>query len=670
MPYEKPRQNSGKGDVYASGGAFDDGPDDKDDFWKRPGGGLERTFYEWSLDKLSIFLILTGLQPNKEQQRRPAIYLVVWHDGWRSTDIAIPVELWRVMVKRNHHQDPRVLRALSQNPVDPTAAYWQWLEQNPDLNKLYGTNPTLVLDRLSLLALIPGKAPAPVRQPGGEQGESSGQSGGTQNTHQQASHQPPETPDNNINKRHNSGEKGDGDGDHPGPSRNIKCAQCGVNPRVEPKLYCQDCLEQQEAAKSPVQEKDNTELNEALKEATIFGDFHAFLKAEELIEQGATLEFSFIIEKLSAFIDPKPEMSIWSTLTSMFFQIMGYKPVKKRHRVKTIEPWVKLWIKSNFIDIESEKWNELILAGLKEELQDTQENESHEYSYIWIEWLSKEFSKTYFNDEFTNALKERKYWVADFFQERGAEANQTYVNTELAKAVANNDVDRVINLMELTKTEYEPAMNLLLENLRTYHEYRLLEKLIKRAQPDVLAAGLNHAFSTDNHKAIGAMIKLGGDAITSLITVELMQSSTYSYSAYIKKLKDGASLSPGIADTGLQHAISKGDNSIAKKWINLGASPDADQLTKGLEVATGQGNLLSARAWVELGAKLSQEIINKGLKVAAETGDFDYAKKWVGLGAKLSQEIIDKGVDGAINRNKLETAVKWKALKPSPEQSQ
>ncbi|UYM17612.1 hypothetical protein [Endozoicomonas euniceicola] len=670
MPYEKPTQNSGKGDVYASGGAFDDGPDGKDDFWKRPGGSLERTLYEWSLDKLSIFLTLTGLQPNKEQQRRPAIYLVVWHDGWRSTNIAIPVELWRVMVKRNHHRDPRVLRALSQNPVDPTVAYWQWVEQNPDLNKLYGTNPTLVLDRLSLLALIPGKAPAPVRQPGGEQVESSGQSGGTQNTHQQASHQPPETPDNNINEHHNSGEKGDGDGDHPGPSRNIKCAQCGVNPRVEPKLYCQDCLEQQEAVKSPVQEKDNTELNEALKEATIFGDLHALLKAEELIEQGATLEFSFIIEKLSAFIDPKPEMSIWSTLTSMFFQIMGYEPVKKRHRVKTIEPWVKLWIKSNFIDIESEKWNELILAGLKEELQDTQENESHAFSYVLIKWLSKEFSKTYLNDEFTNALKERKYWVADFFQKIGAEANQTYVNTELAKAVANNDVDRVINLMELTKTEYEPAMNLLLENLRTFDEYSLLKKLIKRAQPDVLAAGLNHAFSTDNHKAIGAMIKLGGDAITSLITVELMQSSTYSYSAYIKKLEDGASLSPGIADTGLQHAISKGDDSIAKKWINLGASPDADQLTKGLEVATGQGNLLSARAWVELGAKPRQEIINKGLKVAAETGDFDSAMKWVGLGAKLSQEIIDKGVDGAIIRDKLETAFKWKALKPSPEQSQ
>ena len=117
MPYEKPGQNSGKGDVYASGGAFDDGPDDKDDFWKRPGGGLERTLYEWSLEKLSIILTLTGLQPYKKQQRRPAIYLVVWHDSWRSTNIAIPVELWRVMVKRNHHQNPRVLRALSQNPV-------------------------------------------------------------------------------------------------------------------------------------------------------------------------------------------------------------------------------------------------------------------------------------------------------------------------------------------------------------------------------------------------------------------------------------------------------------------------------------------------------------------------------------------------------------------------
>ena len=669
MPYEKPGQNSGKGDVYASGGAFDDGPDDKDDFWKRPGGGLERTLYEWSLEKLSIILTLTGLQPYKEQQRRPAIYLVVWHDSWRSTNIAIPVELWRVMVKRNHHQNPRVLRALSQNPFDPTAAYWQWVKQNPDLNKLYGTNPTLILDRLSLLALIPGKAPAPVRQPGGEQRESSGQSGDAQKTQQQTSNQHAAPSDKSINEHRGRGGKADdGDGDHP-PSQNIECMNCG-KPVVESKSYCKDCLDQQKIAKSPVQEKDNTELNEALKEATIFGDLHAFLKAEELIEQGATLEFSFIIEKLSKFIDPKPEMSIWSTLTSMFFQIMGYEPVRERYKVKTIEPWVKLWIKSNFIDIESEKWNELILAGLKEELQDTQENESYEYSCIWIKWLSKEFSKTYLNDEFTNALKERKYWVANFFQKIGAEANQTYVNTELAKAVANNDVDRIINLMELTETEYEPAMNLLLENLRTYHEYSLLEKLIERAQPDVLAAGLNHAFSTDNHKAIGAMIKFGGDAITSLITVELMQSSTYSYSAYIKKLKDGASLSPGIADTGLQHTISEGDDSIAKKWINLGASPDADQLTKGLEVATGQGNLLSARAWVELGAKPSQEIINKGLKVAAETGDFDYAKEWMGLGAKLSQEIIDKGVDGAIIRDKLETAFKWKALKRSPEQSQ
>ncbi|MCW7554429.1 hypothetical protein NX722_17735 [Endozoicomonas gorgoniicola] len=680
MPYEKPKQNSGKGDVYASGGAFDDGPDDKDDFWKRPGGGLERTLYEWSLEKLSIILTLTGLQPYKKQQRRPAIYLVVWHDGWRSTNIAIPVELWRVMVKRNHHQDPGVLRALSQNPVDPTAAYWQWVKQNPDLNKLYGTNPTLILDRLSLLALIPGKAPAPVRQPGGEQGESSGQSGEAQKTQRQTSSQHAAPSDKSINDHHGRGGKADdGDGDHP-PSQNIKCMNCG-KPVVASKSYCQDCLEQQEAAESPVQEKDNKELNEALKEATIFGDSDALLEAKKLIKQGATLEFSFIIEKLSEFIDyepepepePEPEMSIWSTLTSMFFQIMGYepvKPVKERDRVETIKPWVDLWIKSHFIDIESEKWNQLILAGLKEEVQDTKKNDSYMNLHTWIKWLSKEISKTYFNDEFTNALKERKYWIANFFQEIGAEANQTYVNNELAKAVADDDVERVVNLMELTKTDYEPAMNLLLENFRTFREYLLLKKLIKRAQLNVLTAGLNHAFSTDNHGAINAMINLGGNTITSLITVELMQSSTYSYSAYIENLVDGALLSPGIVDTGLQHAISEGDDSTAKKWIDLGASTDADQLTKGLEVSAGKGLFYSAMEWVELGAKLSQEIMNKGLKVAAEKGDFDYAKQWVERGAKISQEIINKGVDAAINSNKIETARKWRELKPSPEQSQ
>ncbi|UYM17608.1 hypothetical protein [Endozoicomonas euniceicola] len=670
MPYEKPTQNSGKADVYASGGAFDDGPDDKDDFWKRPGGGSERMLYAWSLDKLSILLTQIGLQPYKEQERRPAIYLVVWHDGWRSTNIAIPVELWRVMVKRNHHRDPRVLRALAQNPVDPTAAYWQWVKQNPDLNKLYGTNPTLILDRLSLLALIPGKAPAPIRQPGGEQERSSGQSGEAQKTQRQTSHQPAAASDKSINDHHGRGEKADdGDGDHP-PSQNIKCVNCG-KPVVESKSYCQDCLDQQEAAKSPVQEKDNKELNEALKEATIFGDLGAFSKAEELIKKGATLELSFIMEKLSKFIGPEPEMSIWSTLKSMFSQILGYKPVKERLKVETIKPWVDLWIKSHFIDIESEKWNQLILAGLKEEVQDTKKNDSYMNLHTWIKWLSKEISKTYFNDEFTNALKERKYWIAKFFKFQKAEADQTSVNAELAKAVTYKDVERVINLMELTETEYEPAIRLLLENWYPYCRYDLLTKLIKRARPEVLVAELNHAFSTnDDRGVIDMMIQLGGDTITSLITVELMHRSTYSYTDYLYKLKDGALLSQGIADAGLQHAISEGDPTSAKKWINLGASADVNQMTKGLEVSTGKGKFYYVEDWVELGAELSQEIINKGLKVAAEKGDFDYAKKWVERGAKLSQEIIDKGVDGAINRNKLETADKWKKLKPSSEQSQ
>ncbi|UYM17609.1 hypothetical protein [Endozoicomonas euniceicola] len=673
MPYEKPRQNSGKGDVYASGGAFDDGPDDKDDFWKRPGGGLERTFYEWSLDKLSIFLILTGLQPNKEQERRPAIYLVVWHDGWRSTDIAIPVELWRVMVKRNHHQDPRVLRALSQNPVDPTAAYWQWLEQNPDLNKLYGTNPTLILDRLSLLALIPGKAPAPVRQPGGEQGKSSGQSGGTQNIHQQASHQPPETPDNNINKHHNSGEKGDGDGDHPGPSRNIKCAQCGVNPRVEPKLYCQDCLEQQEAAKSPVQEKDNTELNGALKEATIFGDLHAFSQAEKLIEQGATLELSFIMKKVSEFINPKPETSIWSTLISIFFH---YEPVKERNSVRNIEPWVDLWIESHFIDIESEEWNKLILAELKAEYEILIENNTDTLPKIWLKWLSKKSSQLFFDGEFVKALKEKKYWYAMVLRGHGAKVNQEDIDAELEKAVADNDVERITNLHSLGDTEYGPAMTLLLKDLCskdspysystvesyfsrgavvttkvmkfaisefTHHRKILLEQLIKRAEPKVLVAGLNHAFSINKTEAIGALITLGRSTITSLITVELMQSNQYSYSYYAKILKNmkkvDAPLSRGIAEAGLQDAILNGNSDNAKFWISRGASADVDQLTKGL-------------------------------KAAAENGAFSFVKEWVRLGAKLSQEIIDKGIDASINQNNIEEYREWKELKTSPEQSQ
>ncbi|UYM17610.1 hypothetical protein [Endozoicomonas euniceicola] len=577
------------------------------------------------------------------------------------------------MVKRNHHQDPRVLRALSQNPVDPTVAYWQWVEQNPDLNKLYGTNPTLVLDRLSLLALIPGKAPAPVRQPGGEQGESCGQSGGTQNTHQQASHQPPETPDNNINEHHNSGEKGDGDGDHPGPSRNIKCAQCGVNPRVEPKLYCQDCLEQQEAAKSPVQEKDNTELNEALKKATIFGNLHAFLKAEELIEQGATLELSFIIEKLSKFFNPKPEMSIWSTLTSMFFHS---EPVKKWYRIEDIQPWVKLWIKSHFIDTESEEWNNLILKEIKAQYEDLMEDLIDTYPKILLTWLSKKFSQPFLDGEFVKALKEKKYWYAMVLRSNGAKVNQEDIDAELEKAVADNDVERIKNLHSLGDTEYGPAMTLLLKDSCskgrhysygtvesyfnrgavvtsevmefaisefTHNKSSLLKQLIKRAEPKVLVAGLNHAFSINKTEAIGALITLGRSTITSLITVELMQSNQYSYSYYAKILKNmkkvDAPLSRGIAEAGLQDAILNGNSDNAKFWISRGASADVDQLTKGL-------------------------------KAAAEKGDFDYAKKWVELGAKLSQEIIDKGIDASINQNNIEEYREWKELKTSPEQSQ
>ena len=674
MPYEKPKQNSGKGDVYASGGAFDDGPDDKDDFWKRPGGGLERTLYEWSLEKLSIILTLTGLQPYKKQQRRPAIYLVVWHDGWRSTNIAIPVELWRVMVKRNHHQDPRVLRALSQNPVDPTAAYWQWVKQNPDLNKLYGTNPTLILDRLSLLALIPGKAPAPVRQPGGEQREK-----------QWAKRRRRKitVSKHRINRlRHQTitlinimagVKRGDGDGDHPGPSRNIKCAQCGVNPRVEPKLYCQDCLEQQEAAKGPVQEKDNKELNEALKEATIFGDLHALLKAEELIEQGATLELSFIIEKLSEFFDPKPERSIWPTLTSMFFH---YEPVKEWYRVKTIEPWVNLWIKSHFINIKSEEWNNFILEKLKAEYEVLMEGLYDTYPKILLTWLSKKFSQPFLDGEFVNALKERKYWYARVLKINGAQVNQKDIDSELEKAVADNDVKRTKILVGLGSTDYGPAMTLLLKDLCshkhnsytitnnyfahgavvtievmksaisefTHHKKELLKELIKKAQPEVLEAGLNHAFSINKTEAIEALITLGRGTITSLITVELMQSSQYSYSYYagiLKKLKEvDISLSRGIAEAGLQNAILNGYPNDAELWIERGgASADVDQLTKALEAA-------------------------------AKEGAFYFAKKWVRLGAKLSQEIIDKGIDASINQNNIEEYREWKELKPSPEQSQ
>ena len=672
MPYEKPTQNSGKGDVYASGGAFDDGPDDKDDFWKRPGGGLERTLYEWSLEKLSIILTLTGLQPYKKQQRRPAIYLVVWHDSWRSTNIAIPVELWRVMVKRNHHQDPRVLRALSQNPFDPTAAYWQWVKQNPDLNKLYGTNPTLILDRLSLLALIPGKAPAPVRQPGGEQRESSGQSGDAQKTQQQTSNQHAGPSDKSINEhRGRDGKADDGNGDHP-PSQNIKCMNCG-KPVVESKSYCQDCLDQQEAAKSPVQEKDSTELNEALKKATIFGDLHAFSQAEKLIKQGATLELSFIIEKLSEFINPKPETSIWSTLISMFFH---YEPVKERNSVRDIEPWVDLWIESNFIDIESEEWNKLILAELKAEYEVLIESNKDTLPKIWLKWLSKKSSQLFLDGEFVKAVKEKKYWYATMLKCNGAKVNQEDIDAELEKAVADNDVERIKALHYLGDTEYGPAMTLLLKDSCskgrhhshstvesyfnrgavvttevmefaisefTHNKSSLLKQLIERAEPDVLFAGFNHAFSINKINAIEAMIKLGGDTITSLITVELMQSNQYSYSYYAKILKDmkkvDAPLSRGIAEAGLQDAILNGNSDNAKFWISRGASADVDQFTKGL-------------------------------KAAAENGAFHFVEEWVELGAKLTQEIIDKGIDASAHQKNIEKYRKWKELKPSPEQSQ
>ncbi|UYM17617.1 hypothetical protein [Endozoicomonas euniceicola] len=671
MPYEKPTQNSGKGDVYASGGAFDDGPDDKDDFWKRPGGGLERTLYEWSLDKLSIFLTLTGLQPNKEQQRRPAIYLVVWHDGWRSTDIAIPVELWRVMVKRNHHQDPGVLRALSQNPVDPTAAYWQWLEQNPDLNKLYGTNPTLVLDRLSLLALIPGKAPAPVRQPGGEQGESSGQSGEAQKTQQQTSNQPAAPSDKSINEhRGRDGKADDGDGDHP-PSQNIKCMNCG-KPVVKSKPYCQDCLDLQEAAKSQVQEKYNTKLNEALKEATKFDNPRALIEAETLIKVGATLELPFIIEMLSEFINHESEMSI-------------------QNRARIIEPWVDLWIKSHFIDIESEEWNKMISAGLKAELGDMYKEELYVYPIIWLKWLPKKFLQPLLDNEFANAMKERNDWNAQLLKENGAKVNQADIDAELEKTVADNDVNRTKNLVMLGNTKYEPAMTLLFKDLcsknhgcysiankyfahgavvtteimqtaiskYTNHKKELLKILIEQAEPGVLAAGLNHAFSINKTKAIQAMVKFGGDTITSLITVELMQSGKYSYFQYALNLADGALLSPGIADAGLQEAILKGSSNKAKQWIKLGAVADASQLAKGLEKAAERGKSSAAKGWIELGAVADASQLAKGLEKAAECGRSSAAKGWIELGAVADASQLAKGLEKAAEHGRSSAAKGW-----------
>ena len=663
MPYEKPKQNSGKGDVYASGGAFDDGQDDKDDFWKRPGGGLERTLYEWSLEKLSIILTLTGLQPYKEQQRRPAIYLVVWHDSWRSTNIAIPVELWRVMVKRNHHQNPRVLRALSQNPFDPTAAYWQWVKQNPDLNKLYGTNPTLILDRLSLLALIPGKAPAPVRQPGGEQGESSGQSGEAQNTQQQTSHQHDAAPsDKSINEhRGRDGKADDGDGDHP-PSQNIKCMNCG-KPVVKSKSYCQGCLDLQEAAKSQVLEKYNTKLNEALKEVTKFDNPHALIEAKALIKVGATLGFPLIIEMLSEFIGHKSKMSI-------------------QERARIIEPWVDLWIKSHFIDIESEEWNKIISAGLKAELGDMHKEELYAYPIIWLKWLPKKFLQPLLDDEFANAVKERKYWKAQLLKENGAKVNQADIGAELEKAVADNDVKRTKNLVMLGDADYGPAMTLLFKDLfsknhgsysipiansyfargaivtteimqnaiskYTRHKKDLLKELIKQAQPEVLVAGLNHAFSINKINAIEAMIKLGGDTITSLITVELMQNSKYSYSQYAHELADSASLSPGIADAGLQEAILRGSSSKAKHWIKLGAVADASQLAKGLEKAAERGRSTSAKEWRELGAPFDVDQLNRGLEKAVQKGNLEFIREWVELGAIPSQKALLAVINKAI----------------------
>ncbi|UYM17619.1 hypothetical protein [Endozoicomonas euniceicola] len=584
------------------------------------------------------------------------------------------------------------------------------------MNKLYGTNPTLILDRLSQLALIPGKAPAPIRQPGGEQEKSSGQSGGEQNSGQQASHQPSETPDNNINKHHGRGERGDGDGDHPGPSRNIKCAQCGVNPRVEPKLYCWDCLEQQKAAKRPIQKKGNKGLNEALKKTIIFGDVGALLQADELIEKGATLELSFIIEKLSQFIDPEPEpeMSIWSTLTSMFFQILGYepvkpvKPVKERDRVKTIEPWVDLWIESNFIDIESEEWNELILTGLKAEYKDLIEDEIDTYPRIWLKWLSKKFSQPFLDNEFVNAVKERKYWNAISLKNNGAKVNQTDIDAELEKAVADNDAERTENLHSLGSTRYEPALTLLLKDLcyknlysysiandylaqgavvtteimkimirmveRTENKDNLLKMLINQAQPEVLTAGLDYAFSLNKTEAIEVLIKLGGSTITSLITPELMQGTNYSYSAYVsilkRNLKSDASLSRDITKAGLQNAILSGDSNDAQFWIKHGASAEVYQLTKGLEAAAERGNFKNAKEWVELGAELSKKITNKGLKAVARRGNFKHAKEWVELGAELSKKIISNGLDAAIKAIDIESARSWRKLKLSPEQSQ
>ena len=539
------------------------------------------------------------------------------------------------------------------------------------MNKLYGTNPTLILDRLSLLALIPGKAPAPVRQPGGEQRESSGQSGEAQKTQQQTSNQHAAPSDKSINEHRGRGGKADdGDGDHP-PSQNIKCMNCG-KPVVKSKSYCQDCLDQQEAAKSPVQEKDSTELNEALKKATIFGDLHAFSQAEKLIKQGATLEISFIIEKLSEFINPKPETSIWSTLISMFFH---YEPVKERNSVRDIEPWVDLWIESHFIDIESEEWNKLILAELKAEYEVLIENNTDTLPKIWLKWLSKKSSQLFLDGEFVKAVKETKYWYATMLKCNGAQVNQEDIDAELEKAVADNDVNRTENLVMLGDTDYGPAMTLLLKGLcsknydsysiansylahgavvtteimqtaiskYTYRKEELLKELIKQAEPEVLVAGLNHAFSINKTEAIGALITLGRSTITSLITVELMQSNQYSYSYYAKILQDmkkvDAPLSRGIAEAGLQDAILNGDSDNAKFWISRGASADVDQLTKGL-------------------------------KAAAENGAFHFVEEWVELGAKLSQEIIDKGIDASINQNNIEEYREWKELKPSPEQSQ
>lgn len=285
FPYEQKNQNKQPEEVYATGGSFSDDSDDKGDFFKRPGGfHLQPIIYEWSLKMMSLFY-LPGVQP---ETREPAIRLIVWHNSWQNTEIAIPTELWRVLLQRNHHRNPSVLAVLSQHPNDTTKAYWQWVKKNPDLNHPYGVNPTLILDKLDLLALIPGKAPTPVGHPleEREQMKRGSHNEGSQNGSSGESAQ-------KKLKKFAGGHQREGEDDGHNPSKGSLCPLCGANVRDSSKIYCENCLAQQK-------DTSGDGLNEKLKEAFEKGNYPL---ADKLIDQGASLDRGYILDTIKKYFD-------------------------------------------------------------------------------------------------------------------------------------------------------------------------------------------------------------------------------------------------------------------------------------------------------------------------------------------------------------------------------